>query len=478
MASSDVGITERSPERGRSNAKYRLLLALFAVILLLVYWIFPSEPTPAPVRLSDGSTLSVQKIDFGRKHVLRLGSPLGRILTLFSTKVAGRFGGGKVVLTNATETLLVLFEQRNLAAVSPIMVRVVDESGLESSGTPCIGLSSGTTNRWLYHATLENFPRRQPSFRLRIYDQVRGGTAWGSFTNIAEFKVMRPVRRNYPEWEPVAVPAVARDGREQVTLARFNTGLYATGVLVQSFSRSWTELAFRWNTNGSDNGPWIIKDVEISDSTGNRLGGSYGKIFRQDNKQVWMANSSGWANLPAYLWMDEPAWKVRATFLQVRPSNFREESLWRIHGIPVPASNTYVALNLSTQLFGAKLELQGIAGAGGRLPSERTGPDSHPRVLVAFHPPNRQFEFSLLKVVDQRGVELKPRPRYLGDQVFPIPVDDESKYLDFILAVHQPRTFEFVVKPALLITNIAALQADPTTNEPPKMDAGPRSARP
>ncbi len=443
-------------------------LAALTGLLAVIWWGAPSGSQT--VRLTDGREITFKAITFGKTHRYTHGKPWLRPLApLLTTNWAARLGINTFQQTNATEVLMCWFEMRPMQRGSvPLMASVMDQDGDESESVSVVySAAFPAQDRTCFAFKLSNFPRRVPHFRVNLFDSVVQPV--GHRTNLMTFKIPNPVRGPLPVWTPDPLPITRQDEEAAFSLAAFNTGLHATGILAETVGPCWTELVFQFPPEEQCAGPWLVSRVEREDATGNSVRGDriHGRLISLPDSRYMDRRNVGIVSFPSVCWPDEPAWKLRVEFSQDRNSQFRSNDLWLVKGVPVPPPNGMVEPDLKARLRYGALRLKGITAANVALPGGRPPKAPSPQVYVELEPATNGVRLDLLRVVDDRGQRvvvsggmpggfpaLASASTRISTRNFGLRIPPEAKTLDLEFALYRSRMVEFLAKPALLRTNI------------------------
>jgi hypothetical protein len=428
----------------------RLFVALLTLLATGALWWWLSPPgNYGTTRTREGHPVVLHSVSFGKKHRYVQGSWWSRPLApLFGTNPPAQCRVRTFEITNDLETLVFWVEGES---AGPINACVTDENGLESAPHAPIRSLTTSSNRWLAGFEFTSFPRRAPQFGLRLYRATPTNRA-----EYAEFTIRNPAPHSYPEWVPAVLPVSRRVGQDTISLVSLQTGLYH-GTELSNHVGTWTEVTLDYS-----NGPWKVLTAELSDATGNRVSkrDPFARFLDREAR-VPAESIAAWSrrhaalSLEGALWLDEPAWRLRLECRQGHEADFPPEQLWTVPGVAVPAAGAVTPVNAHTNMGGAALVFAALS-------AENEGRQGQFRLLHAEvrveAPPGGAF-VDVVKLVDDRGTNLfKATARFSTRQhSLGLRVPPASKKLDLTFAVHRPHTVEFVLKPALLRTNIVKM---------------------
>jgi hypothetical protein len=313
-----------------------------------------------------------------------------------------------------------------------------DASGFGVSGSPSL-MRMGAGANWVDGWAFESWPRRERSFKLRIYEQ---GKRYPEANLIGEFTVRNPTPGKYQTWTAPEPPVTAREGDLFVTLFDLTAGVgrgankWKTAV---NPTVSTARAGFRVERNGRPTREWEITSVEASDATSNVI--DYIRSTSQER-------DAEYAELQPHLWPAEQAWKLRIGFTQ--RSNFVASELWTLRGVPVSGGVPTNAATVQTNLHGALLEYTGL--------DRRPGVGGGRYLNFRITPARPDFRMTLVRAVDENGVEAElsgtfESPRDWG---FALERTTNATKFDLTVALHQTRYVEFLVRPRVISTNEAA----------------------
>jgi hypothetical protein len=284
------------------------------------------------------------------------------------------------------------------------------------------------------------FPRREPQFTLRIHEQTTNNT-WAV---CAEFTVPNPGRVAHPAWGPEPLPQTNRVGGVDVVLLEAVAGVQAgigPPIPWTPGERPGVYLRFAFFENGRRSSGWTVAGLEWSDATGQTaggLGGISGFTAAGDYKLI---TGGG-------LCLQETAWNLPVDL--VRTAKFPTEDLWIIPRVPVPPSAQSASrVDAATNLHGAQLRLSGIIGPNCPSPKARRMLSRQHLIHLDRRQLNPDQELQLVRVLDQRGKEL----RSLGqageppDYFFAVAIPPDVTSLDVTFAVTRKVRLEFRAQP-------------------------------
>jgi len=351
-----------------STRTKRLVIVLGAVTALLVTAVLMGSMAWRRVhgRLLDGSQVVLQKVSYGTNHTSPK-APLEGLLRHVPAKWSGRIRWSPSSLRTNSSTLPIFTFWLNFSSSTaeslPISYALADEDGFESpmifagfygsyrpggfSKNPA-GLVRGTGV----------FPRRSKRFFLRLYQQAGDGKR----VCVAEFPIRNLGLQNYPRWQPEALPVEHQTNGFTFALIKAEVGVSAPVPLLPPYNLQagqWSEFRFRVRAQGQLAGDWMIREIMISDATGNEL-----RVSGQDsgafNHQLSHVEGGDIVCLHRWdFWTDESAWKLSVHFEQpastgswveflVRPTFLKGRSSSERHGEQTRPEHTNTTSRIKT----------------------------------------------------------------------------------------------------------------------------------
>jgi len=314
------------------HTKLVLTIGLAIVVALLcVEYRLPSEGLPRSQTLADGSVFTVEAVSFGTSNYYKEPSPkawqlaIGKFLPYkLAAGLGWHFdpkGDWSSIVYPDGMTTLVLFTKREGPGKTPsdqIRAVVLDDQGdsldWDAGGRSGTAPDSrGTHYRHAQSWDVPAYPRRGKTLVLRFL-RKQGDDKPG--VPILQLHIANPQPGPYPIWTPEPWPSTKDAGDLAVTLIDFRTGLsmsMPTRGAVEN-EEVVTRLALDLEVKGGTNCPWQVKNVEISDATGNRWN-SYRWGSKTQARQHGVTQTM---NLPGNLWPGESAWKLR---VELVPTN-------------------------------------------------------------------------------------------------------------------------------------------------------------
>lgn len=319
--------------------KLAFVFALIAVCAVVAVFLLAPRQT-APVRqqitLPDGNFVTVEKVTFstGSQHdfsfddstLARFGRSLPRFLRRYFPSP------GRMSLNTSSNSLVLWFTMADGHTGAPLdfhsllVTEVADEHGCSSADQSYGSMTSGT-DPTIHMATLTQFPRRQPTIRVRL--RPRSSSGGEPKMPVAEFDVPNPARGPFPVWTPEALP-IARTNGDLVFVLK-DAGIPAVGP-------NWSGPQFDILRGAIPAGDWERDAIYVSEATGNR------------GQRPFCTN--------------EPAWKLEVEFLRGVKATFLPSEMFTVTNLTVPAEGVAIQFMNAYTLQGKQFALCAIAGPG------------------------------------------------------------------------------------------------------------------
>lgn len=360
--------------------KTRLFIRIPAVCLLLAglvaavaYWIL--TPEAPSVRLGDGSTLKLECVRYQRKDSEGQRQPWINTLRGW---VAQKLGRPTFSRRGLQSDSLVYWISRREKETGNYMefdwlshVVAVDSHGCEFNASPRMRVHS---HNWsagsrplpkapagakyiLVSGVLPAFPRREITFKLRLFDQQRA--------LVAEFDAPNPVYRRYPTWKPEDLPATNQTRDLAASLVRLEnrwSGSRHDGFELKRLSLT---PEFQLMEGGQATAEWELDDLEVEDATGNRSTADdpHDRVMRRI-RRISGRRDRDPVSAQFKFCTNETAWKLHATFFRTPQARFSSNETWTIPNLEVPAPGTAKILQGSNTWQGVAVRLCFAAGPG------------------------------------------------------------------------------------------------------------------
>ena len=421
---------------GRTVGIGVVTLAVLGVVALL--WRGGEESIDKTVRFSDGTTMTLKAVTYGKEHRYLRGNFKKRLVLLLPEKLRRKYASRDGVMESRREALVFWLERKGAGPPQPDPQLVLcDSSGLGVCGgwsMMRIGTTGSAVEGWMH----EYWPRRERTFTLRIYER---GMRYPEATNVGEFTIRNPAFREYPVWKASPPPVSARQEDITVTLVDLVSGV-GRGANKWKPARnptvSTTRAGFRVERNGRATEEWYIASVEASDATGNVIA---------DQRSTSVERGLVYAELQPHLWPAETGWKLRVGFSQA--SNFVSSESWTLRGLPLDGRRITNRIAF-TNAEGVVLQYMGQA----RTHSFKEEHHFNFRVI----PARDDYRVTLVSVVDDQGKPGTGEPSFESPRewTFARDVSTNATSVDLTVALHRTRYFDFLVRPQVVGTNGAA----------------------
>ena len=301
-----------------------------------------------------------------------------------------------------------------------------------------------------------SFPRREKSFRLRLYNLDQHP--------VAEFNIPNPAYRTYPVWRPEPLPQTRREQDLTITLTEVQTLIAAYDWNGSRIDLPVTRLTWQAFWNGTLSTQWEPDSLTLRDATGNAT--SLLPLFPEPG-----------------LCTHEAAWSVKAILYQTPEAAAENLSdTWPLGDLNRPAPSHIENQQQTRSLGGLTVQFRGIAGPGrfrieqGHVISQKSSPSEqnligdswfsfsrgesplarlNPIIIVAGKPflilhidnqgaPPARLGFS---AVNQHGRPIQAEEHREGNLYFLALPSQVDKLHDARLWVRPPRQFDFIVRP-------------------------------
>jgi hypothetical protein len=434
--------------------KKQLILAGFCIVLFGALVILVARwPAVQRVTLPDGSTVTFAGTSFGNNVSTPPIASSKRYLAFLPAPILHRLKiiTGPVRPLGTNRLVIWLFVTPPASAglwQGGVTFSLIDENGATCGSPNCWPYSDpsfGTTNGPVRQGIdVSAFPRRGRTFTLRLYS--RGAN--DQLTQLGDLTIPNPAYHNYPDWQPMSLPATQTNGDVAITLTSLLAGLSPFEMKpAATNTEPWGQASFAFAKNGEPCADWMVDNIEFSDATGNR-----------SLPSGWAYNDTttgqGVFNFRTVLWPEESAWKLNVTLKRGPSTKFSDGELWSITNLPLPginASNTFLS---TTNLGGITLQLLRMVNESAMLPP---GSDIQ-RIRLDFAPPNLppDMRFDIVSVTGhdaETNSNAAVHPAQWGgtsDSSYNYLLASSVRTLDVTVAVYRQLTAEFVAKPSTL----------------------------
>lgn len=369
--------------------KHRFLrYCLLAGVVLLVagLWLLLNTPEPTSQRLSDGSTVSLLGISYGRKHVL-LPRPIWQraMARLLPEKAARRIGIYIVTHTTTNDTLMVWSELRGLASPANQMpstaVTLSDGHGTEIF-QPSPQVMWGATNCMIQGTLFSVVPRGSNQLRVLV-GPINSSDA---VKQTAVFNVANPAPRLRPVWQASPFPVEAQAGDLKFVLTRLRPLHRQEGKFAETDTETWMSGSYRIFEGDTATTHWRVANIEVFDEAGGRHqlpSHSYSTGAEMTRKDVEFRGGLG----------TNGVWKLRLTL--AKSGGFSSNEVVTVERLPIPTSASGSSSPVSVEIQGVKLSLH----------SEFVM--SQPRVVASLAVPDESVQLTPLRLVDRSGARIE-----------------------------------------------------------------------
>ncbi len=322
------------------KTRLAIVIGFFALMGLALFLMPASKTAARPQRvLPDGSILTLEQVSYGQQHDFyfdndwwtRFRRGLPRVLRQLVPATGSQTS--TITRTNGIVFWMSRFDPK-LAGVNRGYVnvgtgshelQVVDDHGCAQQLNGYS--SSGNGKGKLINAFgLDNFPRRQKSFKLIVRDR----NAKDPKQIVAEFDIPNPGPTAHPIWKPEAIPQSRTNGGLEFVLKGWSRG--------SSDGRSTAHASYEIREHGAERTDWAGASTEYRDASGN----------------------NNWRSLCT----NESAWKLETTFRRTEKAQFIPQEIWAVTNLPVLGSNQIIVTNLSGEVLGVGLKLFAFGGPG------------------------------------------------------------------------------------------------------------------
>jgi hypothetical protein len=418
---------------------------------IFAFWIITRAPRGQSVTLPDGSTITFAGVSYGKTNCWPPEKSWKRFLAVLPRGIQSRFGynpGWPVPLETNHAVIWLYVSPAGSSGLwqSGVMFSLVDDQGNQCFlncvpyAFPPVGKTGGPLRDGI---DVSVFPRRSRNFALRLYSLSQ----YGKLSALGDLAIVNPAYRQYPEWQPAALPLTQTKGNLRITLTRLATGLkqfelQRAGTNMEDWGQAW----FSFSKDGKPCNDWQVDTIEFSDATGNRaLPSGWG--YQEQN------GGRGVLNFKSTLWPMEAAWKLKVILKRAADAPFAGNEVWVITNLSMPAIRPPATnLNLAGTVNGVKLQLLSLANEGSQLPA-----NSDMMIRVNFADPNLPsgMRYDILSVTghDSPNSDDTGHPgQWIGSSgnsyTYILPAS--TRTLDVKVGVYRQIEAEFMAKPETL----------------------------
>ncbi len=417
------------------------LMVVGAMLCVLAFAIWPRRMEQIRT-LSDGSELTLRLVTYDRRHREVLGDRwLDRVARWLPEGVAKHLNTQFVTGGDTNELRFWLVRSGALTGSGPqFWATTGDGHGCEL-GLTTVSEFPISRQQSLWTVGFPIFPRREREVMLRILELSTNGT----WSEMAQFVVPNPDRREYPKWPVPSLPQTNRVGEIDLVLHEALGGVLANRAPVTAWvsgERPGIYLRFGSYRGGQRASDWGIVGLEgLSDATGHfKRGGGYvsGTTKAGD---FYVITEGG-------LCLHESSWNLAIAV--ARQEQFPPEDRWEISAVPVPAmAATNSVVNVATNLHGIACRFHGVIGPKSTEPKARRMLSDE--YLLHFSCPGapEDVRLELANVTDSSGTKLRTGGRaHQGlDYFFAVQVPPGTKNLNIVFVATRTVRMNFRFQP-------------------------------
>jgi hypothetical protein len=341
--------------------------------------------------LPDGTALTLEGVTYGATHRWVSGSQLQRLGSGLPPAFARLIGNPPVsgCQTAPTELMLWFSGKSPLLLSSQTKAVLVDGAGREGYKA-FIAFTNLQLDRTIIGLRAPSFPRRERSFRVRVYRETRGT---GPSPLLGEYRVTNPAPMPSPA-DPTERRSVTASGCE-FRLTRLQTALAIDNPMVpapkaEPGERIWTRLQYEVRRNGRPTAGWVPDEVTVTNDAGDKA------------EYQARAGGPGFVAFENGLWPDEP-WNIHIGFKSLGVD--RPATVWDCPELPMPAPGRLSPSGAAVQRDGIPIKFLGLAGANARFPGSPLG-RSTPYALFEISRTQPDVNVELFRAADGDGKQL------------------------------------------------------------------------
>jgi len=368
----------------------RRVLLLIGCLLPVAWLLWSKSALPQTVRMSDGSTVTVVAVTYGKKHGATVGSLGERFAARLPSKLFPKWPRPLSVRTNTErDTLVLWFISTNSLASGEFLSWFWSSNSVEIQISRILTRRSAMGKGVLIGMAVDAFPRRERSLTLglRSLGNPQVPPPSGTLT------VPNPARAHGQAWRGMPLP-------QRVVTKEFVCELEKCELnLSKGFDAS---LSMIWNfyKEGARDWHWRVQTVELEDATGNFL-----RERCKDFTPASLRERMDFGILPETgplrtdfarsILPGVGAWKVRAQV--IRAGSFQTNEVWEVRDIPLRGQRGYGRQIWQTNIFGTSLKLAS--------PALRFGNSTDWPLLLSSDSQDGLDRTTLVTLVDDQGRE-------------------------------------------------------------------------
>ncbi len=463
----------RTEVKIRSKRIWLVLAALLTLgVATVVTWSVATRPAPQFVTLSDGVKYRFVGVTWGTNHINPGDSLAARVTDhlpgRWAAYVRAKFGArlslpAPYVTSEPSLCVWLSPDGSNVPAGSVVVMycMLADGQGVEAGEGSQVGYSTGQFPR--QPAAFRIVPRRSRYLECHFLGITMVGLGNQPPAN-GSIRFANPLYGQHPVWQPEVLPATKRTGEVAVQLTNCFVGVRvsslnpATGGFTNGYwptargVEATTEFGWLIEPARATDESWEIQSIELSDATGNHLGGE---------TLEWAGLPGSWVEQPpphrsyfangmyfvdGTLWPDETAVRVRLALKRTfdRPT----EDLVTFHNLPINRPNATNGTALTNLVQGVPIRMRNFPDQSSGS-SATAGPGRYCFELE-LPGPQSGLVVDLVGITTDLGDELRyVNPREYGTfrsfNFSALPAG--AKSVNVKLAVQKLRTVDFFVKP-------------------------------
>ena len=449
--------------------------AVLAIISVAVWLVWPQRKLPTAI-LANGSKVTLRKITAGPKHVFRYATGWQEVVyPILPRMLQAKLHPRQLEYETSSDELMLWLQLDDPPATltngASFSFSIVDQNGLETATdglewhtqfplppTVSIGQSRGRT---FSGRTINQFPRRQKQFHLRLYEID------SQFDRkfVRDFLTTNPLKQiSVTELIPEKLPVTHQTNGLEITLVRLETGFRESDLPAQPFlgstkdARTLSRATLQVTEQGQRGVKWSISNVRLQSASGDEY---YGHRTVAVGGPEFLQNGNRSAEVlydfQGPLWLEEPAWTLDLDLIRREP--YAANELWVIKNVRVPKDDEIVEAPQTVMRGKLQFEFLGISGTN--VPLSQTYPTELGAKLHLRIPDHMEdWAVAVVAVRDERlqKVELGGYEVTLGDSQtdsrlrgIALKIPDGAKSLDFTIAVTQVHHVQFTAKPVLFV---------------------------
>lgn len=430
-------------------------LVALVVVLVLTLVTDGGKQAGVPLALPDGSSVIVSTVTFGTNHIY--GTALSRVIVKLppvaqnlAKKLLGRnFSPPRTTVTPQPSLVLWLVTTTNnstQANAGYYSVFLSDASGFISGPQSSYNVPAGAASSPMA-LTFAAWPRRDKQIQAEFfYHDPDGGVR-----HAGRIAFSNPTAGQYPQWQPLPLPARSENGDIAAVLEEFCTGFddqttvkstsWGTNIVTRGTNRidghNHSLMRLRFVSPRAEE-EWQVVGVETSDATGNSI----------DNQSSSWSDHWAFSYTPA-LWPGENAWKLRVE--AKRKAGFLPEERIVFKDIPLGDVGETNRISWTTNAAGLILTLDEVCHRAPAREGDWSSRDlSSIKLRHSALPEGTRLDlveviYSTGKTNTNTGWSSDGHSRTYWYRFFPA----GAKTADLVLAVQRSRYFEFMVEPKL-----------------------------